>query len=416
MKTFLQTLFFFLLATHFCLAQWYQQNSGTGFSLHSVHFEDINIGWTVGSNGTILKTTNGGTIWTEQLSGTTGDLRSVSFTDTNNGTAVGGYGTILRTTDGGTTWTSQTSGTNNLLWGVSFTDVNTGTAVGELGTILRTTNGGTDWTQQVSGITGDLRSVSFTDASNGWAAGGFVAVPPGGGIILRTTNSGINWITQIFLIGIPFASVCFTDTNNGWAVGIAGTILKTTDGGNNWSIQSSGDDYYNSVCFIDANTGWVVGGDYYNNYSTILRTTDGGQNWVSQLTETTVQLYGVSFTDANNGTAVGEAGLILRTTNGGVPVELTSFTATSNGKEVILNWSTATELNNQGFEIERSEDNISFNTIGFVPGFGTTTEPKSYSYSDQSVNSGTNYYRLKQVDYDGSYEYSDVVEVEFQCI
>jgi hypothetical protein len=99
-----------------------------------------------------------------------------------------------------------------------------------------------------------------------------------------------------------------------------------------------------------------------------------------------------------------------------VPVELTSFTATANGKEVILNWSTATELNNQGFEIERSENNISFYKIGFVPGFGTTTELKSYSYSDQSVNSGTYYYRLKQVDYDGSYEYSDLVEVEITSL
>jgi hypothetical protein len=97
-----------------------------------------------------------------------------------------------------------------------------------------------------------------------------------------------------------------------------------------------------------------------------------------------------------------------------VPVELKSFTATTNGKEVILNWSTATELNNQGFEIERSEDNTIFNKIGFVPGFGTTTEPKSYSYSDQSANTGTNYYRIKQVDFDGSYKYSDVVEIDFK--
>ncbi len=98
-----------------------------------------------------------------------------------------------------------------------------------------------------------------------------------------------------------------------------------------------------------------------------------------------------------------------------VPVELTSFTASSNGEEVTLNWSTATELNNQGFEIERSEDNVSFNKIGFVPGFGTTTEPKSYNYSDQPASSGTFYYRLKQVDYDGSFEYSEVVEVEWRA-
>ena len=65
-------------------------------------------------------------------------------------------GTILRTTNGGTNWTSQSSGTTNHLYGVSFTDANTGTAVGGGGTILRTTNGGTNWTSQSSGTTNHL--------------------------------------------------------------------------------------------------------------------------------------------------------------------------------------------------------------------------------------------------------------------
>ena len=95
-----------------------------------------------------------------------------------------------------------------------------------------------------------------------------------------------------------------------------------------------------------------------------------------------------------------------------IPVELTSFTANVVGSSVELNWSTATELNNSGFEIERSENNVSFEKIGFVPGFGTTTETKSYAYSDQSINSGTYYYRLKQIDFDGSFDYSGVVEVD----
>jgi len=95
-----------------------------------------------------------------------------------------------------------------------------------------------------------------------------------------------------------------------------------------------------------------------------------------------------------------------------IPVELTSFTANVVGSSVELNWSTATETNNQGFEIERSQNNISFEQIGFVPGFGTTTEGKSYSYTDQSVNSGNYYYRLKQIDFDGSFSYSGVVEVD----
>ncbi len=95
-----------------------------------------------------------------------------------------------------------------------------------------------------------------------------------------------------------------------------------------------------------------------------------------------------------------------------VPVELTSFTANVLGNSVVLNWSTATEVNNQGFEIEKSTDGISFNNVGFVPGFGTTTEPKSYSHTDQSIYSGTHYYRLKQIDFDGSFTYSGVVEAE----
>jgi len=94
-----------------------------------------------------------------------------------------------------------------------------------------------------------------------------------------------------------------------------------------------------------------------------------------------------------------------------IPVELTSFTANIVGSNVELSWTTATELNNSGFEIERSEDNVNFAKISFVPGFGTTTETKSYSYTDQSVNSGTYYYRLKQIDFDGSFNYSSIVEV-----
>lgn len=98
-----------------------------------------------------------------------------------------------------------------------------------------------------------------------------------------------------------------------------------------------------------------------------------------------------------------------------VPVELTSFTVTTNGKEVILNWSTATELNNLGFEIQRSVEGEEFFSVGFVTGYGTTTEPQNYSYSDRNLDDGNYFYRLKQVDFSGTYEYSDVVEVEWRA-
>jgi hypothetical protein len=94
-----------------------------------------------------------------------------------------------------------------------------------------------------------------------------------------------------------------------------------------------------------------------------------------------------------------------------IPVELTSFTASVSETNVTLNWVTASEINNQGFEIERN-DGGDFQKIGYVPGFGTTTEPRSYSYTDGGLSEGTYLYRLKQIDFNGMYEYSEVVEVE----
>jgi hypothetical protein len=95
-----------------------------------------------------------------------------------------------------------------------------------------------------------------------------------------------------------------------------------------------------------------------------------------------------------------------------IPVELTSFIANVDGNSVKLNWSTATETNNSGFEIERKSTTSSWSKVGFVPGFGTTTEVKKYSFADNNLAAGTYSYRLKQIDFDGTFEYSNIVEVE----
>jgi hypothetical protein len=99
-----------------------------------------------------------------------------------------------------------------------------------------------------------------------------------------------------------------------------------------------------------------------------------------------------------------------------VPVELASFTAEVSDKVVNLFWTTATETNNSGFEIHRKDSGVrsqesEWNSIGFVQGNGTTTEPQFYSYVDESLQPGNYQYRLKQTDYDGSFEYSKIVEV-----
>jgi hypothetical protein len=95
-----------------------------------------------------------------------------------------------------------------------------------------------------------------------------------------------------------------------------------------------------------------------------------------------------------------------------VPVELTAFDYQTGGGFIKLIWETASELNNKGFEVQRSSDNLNFYTIGFISGRGTTTETTEYSFLDKTDFSGKVYYRLRQIDLDGSYSYSKVLEAE----
>jgi hypothetical protein len=101
------------------------------------------------------------------------------------------------------------------------------------------------------------------------------------------------------------------------------------------------------------------------------------------------------------------------TFNSAVPVELISFTGVLNGERIDLNWRTETEVNNYGFEIERSKDKTDWRTIGFVEGNGNSNSPKRYNFTDSDISkSGSYFYRLKQIDSDGTFEYSEVIDVE----
>ncbi len=97
-------------------------------------------------------------------------------------------------------------------------------------------------------------------------------------------------------------------------------------------------------------------------------------------------------------------------TSTALPVELTSFTAVANGKNVELKWTTATEQNNHGFDVERMS-NGAWSKIGFVQGAGNSNAPKAYSYSDAGLSNGTVLYRLKQIDRDGKFTYNNAIEV-----
>jgi len=113
--------------------------------------------------------------------------------------------------------------------------------------------------------------------------------------------------------------------------------------------------------------------------------------------------------------STGDSEILARNLDHGinVPVELTSFIAEVVDNSVILKWSTATETNNKGFEVERKffSDDKTWQTLTFIPGNGTTTEEQQYLFVDKNVSPGKYIYRLKQIDFDGKFEYSREIEI-----
>jgi photosystem II stability/assembly factor-like uncharacterized protein len=385
-----------------CFAQWYLQNSNSSSDFYSVHFPTTTLGWAGGVSGAISNSTNNGADWSAQTSNTMQNRGAIYFTDTNNGVAVGPSAIISTTTNGGSTWSgSQFSGVSgNTLHDIHFPSSTTGYIVGNQGTILKTTTGVNGWTNISIGVSTRYRGVHFVSTSTGWIVGT-------GGKIRITINGGSTWDDQVSMGGITFHDVFFINSTTGWAVGTDGTIMKTTNGVD-WSAQTSGVSVIlKGVSFADANNGWAVG-----ELGVILRTEDGGATWYQQPAEVYEELYGVQAFDSQTAIAVGANGTILKTINGGgflLPVTLQSFKVYSRADNVAeLHWQTSTEINNKGFDIEWSTDGKNWQPIGFVAGKGNSQTLTSYQYLHRSPKMGENYYRLKQIDWDGSFEYSAV--------
>jgi photosystem II stability/assembly factor-like uncharacterized protein len=176
------------------------------------------------------------------------------------------------------------------------------------------------WVTQPSGVGAvNLTGASFISATVGVASGS-------GGTIIKTTNGGTNWSTRSTLTANALNSVIFATATDVFAVGQFGIILKSTNAGDNWTSQTTGTDL-NCVYFPSGNIGYAVGAA-----GTILKTTNGGVNWSAQTSGVTTSLSSVFFVSDSIGYASGATGRILRTTNGG-----TNWTTLTSGVTVTLN-------------------------------------------------------------------------------
>jgi photosystem II stability/assembly factor-like uncharacterized protein len=389
---------------------WQWVNTGFNYILYDVSFPpgQSSVGYAVGSsstyngNGIILKTTDGGLSWAQISSGTIPGLEAVSFTSTEVGYAGGWQNYFIKTTDGGSTWNQINI--NSSIWyfkEIEFWDANNGMTSTADPQIYVTTNAGTTWTP-ATGLNQGVEDITYVNANLVYVVGGDEKIS-------RSTNGGLNW-TQIYsgIFTYLFLGVDFYDANYGMVSGEDGKVLVTTNGGTNWTTTNAGGfGLMRSLHIFNPDSAYVVGTP-----EQIFKTTNSGSTWVSDfIGNNQVALYKIKFLENNTGIICGSQGKFLIKLDY-VPVELTTFSATATGNNVYLTWSTGTEMNNSGFNIERSTNNSEWENIGFVPGFGTTTEPRTYSFNDAQVNQGIYSYRLKQIDFDGSFEYSEVVRVE----
>lgn len=234
----------------------------------------------------------------------------------------------------------------------------------------------------------------------------------------KSFDGGFTWQN---LTGLSFFNTITFLSEPGylWA-GIVGGVWLSTDDGITWEDRSNGlssDPYSSSILRVNGMliTSLKFGG------SGVYSSSDNGLNW-TDITN------GLPFLNSIEKLILFDGKIIAATSDGlwqkdisEIPVELTSFNAELIGSTVRLVWSTATETNNRGFEIQRSEvsDQKSvvsrWEEIGFVAGSGTTTEKRVYTYYDKNISAGVYNYRLKQVDLDGKEVYSNEIEVDVKA-
>lgn len=373
-----------------------------------VFFTDENSGWLIGQElyKSILYKTYDGGITLTQVEDFPGINPSALYFTSNQTGIVGARNKIFKTTDAGINWQQVIiNGYDSLFIGGEFkrmfflTD-EIGWAINS-GSVVKTTNGGDDWSVQLYAEI--LAGIHFSDTRNGWVArsGGGIAQP------FRSSDGGINWIEQSSLTFNTTSDVYFRDSLNGFITS-SNTLYRTYNRGLNWQLVTNGSRFSNII----NNNIFLLGVQ-------VRQSTDSGDNWIVIPELSNRELSFIRLNVINKGYAIGSRGLVIKYYDEDLPVELISFNAEKgNENKTILKWSTATETNNLGFTIERlkiirSNEQV-WEDVGFINGAGTTTETKTYSFVDENLNPGKYKYRLKQIDFDGSFEYSKIVEIEIQ--
>jgi photosystem II stability/assembly factor-like uncharacterized protein len=391
----------FLLGVRSSQAQWTADTLINEGRVYSFAVNGANL--FAGTDSGVFLSTDNGASWTAVSNGL---VSAPVFSFAVNGTTLfallAGAG-VYRSTDNGSTWAAVNNGITDLFdnsLGVSGTNILAG---GETGHIYLSTDNGDDWTSVTSGVVSSNISSFVQSGTNLFAAS------YGEGVILSTDN-GTTWT--------PATAGLFANVNclaalgsNLFAATDSGVFLSTNNGAN-WQPADSG----LTLLFLPMNSLAVSGTDIYVSSYLVFKSTDNGTSWADSSD-------GLPESSPVNALAVQGSFLYAGMTGGLyqhdlpviLPVELAAFTGSCTGSTIELQWKTATELNNSGFEVEKKVSG-KWQMLGFVKGAGTSNAAHSYSFADKNISSGTVSYRLMQTDHNGKTQYSQTITVNANVV
>lgn len=234
--------------------------------VRDISFINANTGYLCGDDGFIRKTTTGGTTWFPLTTNTSFGIYGIDAVDELHVYASVTNGTILRSTDGGANFTPVPVSANQMLT-VDFSSKDTGYAAGQGGVVYRTTDAGLSWTFLNASTLNNFWDIYALNNNDLYLAAYY-------GTLRRTDDGGSNF-KNAFVNNALLEGIQMLNSMIGYACGLDGVILKTTDGGITWDQQiSNSTESLQALFFTDAKTGYMVG-----SAGTLLKTTDGSDNF-----------------------------------------------------------------------------------------------------------------------------------------
>jgi len=309
---------------------------------------------------------------------------------------IGGNHTIYRTSDEGNNWSKITApltstqeyyvnsfspSTHNVVWAINCSK------------IICSTNKGETW--NLSDFAGYYSKIFFLDSLHGW-------IGVLNSKILKTTNGGNTWL-EIPINAYEIADIYFRSNDVGYILSDR-KFYRTTNSGYDWYIDSTVINYGvlpGKFKWFDAQHGLIIGS------SATLETNDSGKTWLNITGQLGYCLSNFRAATTYLGYGISTGGLLVSYYNDSyTPVVLTSFNVYEENDKIICRWNIAEESEISGYGIEKSFDGISWNTAGFVP----AKKLNSYSFIDNAEGISKIYYRIKIINFDGKFNYTDKVE------